>query len=444
MPLFLPTPRAQSYYERVRALPILDFHNHVSIEVLQKDKPFANLCDLWIAPDPYKHRAMRICGVPEQRITGSCAPFETFESWCGIFPRLVGNPLYVWSQMELELLLGHPVSISRATARSIWEEASMPTPSALMRAFGVEQSAPCMGICEDPSRLSGVENTVPSLRADQALSPSEESVERLRQASRQRIETFADYLDALDSRIAAFDAAGCSFVDHALDASFHYLPDDGKNASRFSLAMNGSLPREEAAALQSAILRALMASYARRGLTLQLHLGALRHTSARLRAAAGAAGGFAAIGSVDREGLISLLNDAEQAHSLPKTVLFPLDPAENAAMAVLSGSFPGDGTEGRVSLGPAWWWCDHAFGIENVLDSVANFGVLSEFIGMTTDSRSLLSFVRHDCFRRVLCRWLAERVERGDFPEDEAAIDSLLQKICYGNARKAIRKGASL
>lgn len=212
-----------------------------------------------------------------------------------------------------------------------------------------------------------------------------------------------DPIPHLQQRLDAFEAAGCRFTDHSLDAGFF----EGGNTGR---------------------LIELAAEYAKRGWTLLLHLGALRQTSSRLAEKVGAAGGYAAMGKgLEIERLVALLDEMEQRNALPQTVLFPLNPTDFEALAVLQGSF-----SGKVQLGPAWWWCDHALGIRQALDCIANYGVLSQFIGMTTDSRSILSFARHDYFRRILCQWISEQ----DWGQSEEQLGRLIKKICYENAKR--------
>ncbi len=254
-----------------------------------------------------------------------------------------------------------------------------------------------------------------------------------------RPDTLKVYLAAVKDRLTAFRAAGCRFTDHALDNGFTYIPDDGQNESRFARLLQGALPENEKAALQSCILKRLAGFYARLELTMQLHMGAQRTTSTRLRSLAGKAGGYAAIGnSVSIASLCAFLDDVEQAGGLPHVLLFSLNPADNAALATLCGSYSADGKAALISQGPAWWWCDHYQGMVSMLDTFACHSVLSTFVGMTTDSRSILSFVRHDYFRRVLCRWVADMVSAQRLPEDMDILQDMIIRMCYTNAKTRI------
>ena len=252
------------------------------------------------------------------------------------------------------------------------------------------------------------------------------------------ISTLSNLERAIENRLTAFQKAGCRYADHALDNGFVFYQDDGKNEERFQKAKQGSLSKEEGKRLASYMLLTLGTLYAKYGMTMQLHVGAQRYTSDRLRLLAGAAGGFAGIGnSVDVQSLTAFLNELEKReYGLPKTVLFTLNPSDNALISVLSGSYAKDGVAGLITQGPAWWWCDHSLGIVDTLEYTAVYGMLSNFVGMTTDSRSFLSFVRHDYFRRILCDWLAQKWANGEFLGSENDLFALAYQLSYGNAKK--------
>lgn len=432
-------PLSVRLYDGVKDLPVIDWHNHLPVKDLAEDRRYADLTELWVSSDPYKHRAMRICGVPEKLITGPASPYEKFEAWSKVLPQLAGNPLYHWSRLELQRVFGIDDPLSPATAEKIWhtanEELSGPGFSArgLLKKFKVEYAAPCAGSGDDLSGFSGLEGIVPSLRGDDLFGLTAPLFEQA--------EDFADFRSRLETRLRDFHAAGCRFADHALDAGFIYIPDDGKNDFRFARFKEKKLPETERAALACAVLRLLGGLYAEMGWTLQLHIGALRQTSSRLRAAAGPAGGYAGIGhTCDIRSLAALLDDLEKsAAGLPRVILYTLNPSDHAAFAVLSGAFPGDGERGKVTLGPAWWYCDHIHGMRDCFENIAAYGVLSVFPGMTTDSRSLLSFVRHEYFRRVFCAWLAEKAARDEMPSDFNILKDMAEKVCYRNAKAIIK-----
>ena len=442
----------ETIYGWVRDLPIVDWHNHLDMQMLAEDKPLGSLYEVWVKADPYKHRAMRICGEPERVITGDASEEEKWAAWTRTLPKLVGNPLFAWAEQELAFLRGTGNRRRQGyggRAGGWWREVENVslaewTPSKMLKKFNVEYLSPCVGAGElltgftrftglkelgamppDPDNpvnpVNPVQKTykvVPSLRMNAGDEISIETLEK-------------------------FDAAGCRVVDISAD--------DASQLSTFNSQLS------------------TVAAYAAtNGWTMLLHLGALRETSARLRAAAGPAGGFAGMRApVDPAAVAAFLNDLEATpncfshkeqkgttrlsnpvnpvnpvqNSLPRTILMSLNPEAHASLAVLAGSFNGEGMPGKVQLGPAWWWCDHEEGIRDVLEKNAAYGVLSTFVGMTTDSRSLLSFVRHDYFRRVLCKWVAEKVASGAFPADESLLRPMLENICYRNARAMVSGG---
>jgi glucuronate isomerase len=362
------------FYGWVKELPVIDWHNHLDMQMLAADKPLGSLYEVWVESDPYKHRAMRICGEPERLITGDAPEAEKWTAWLRTLPKLVGNPLFAWARMEMEWLdVGEGWMAKGGTqwwrglanvSLSDW------TPSKMLARFGVEY-------CDPGYRMNA---------GDEADFGAMESVH------------------ARGGRVLDVSVDDASL----LASSFRSLCD----VAAFAVA---------------------------HGWTMLLHLGALRETSARLRAAAGPAGGFAGMRSpVDPAAVAAFLDALEAKSSLPRTILLSLNPEAHAQLAVLAGSFVEDGVPGKVQLGPAWWWCDHEEGIRDVLEKNAAYGVLSTFIGMTTDSRSLLSFVRHDYFRRILCRWTAQKVASGDFPDDESLLRPMLENVCYRNAKAIV------
>ena len=369
----------ETLYSWVKDLPIVDWHNHLDLVALAEDKPLGSLYEVWVKADPYKHRAMRICGEPERVITGDAPEAEKWSAWARTLPKLVGNPLFVWAEQELAFLRGTGNGErgmgdgERGMGDGGWwrevKNISLGewTPSKLLKKFGVEY-------CDPGYRMSA--DDVPDLSAMEDV-----------------------------------HARGGRVLDISVD--------DVSQLSTYNS--------------QLSIVAAFAAAH---GWTMLLHLGALRETSARLRAAVGPEGGFAGMRApVDPAAVATFLNALEKGNALPRTILMSLNPEAHASLAVLAGSFVREGSPGHVQLGPAWWWCDHEDGIRDVLEKNAAYGVLSTFVGMTTDSRSLLSFVRHDYFRRVLCQWVAEKVASGAFPDDESLLRPMLENICYKNAK---------
>ena len=439
---FLSADGAVSLYrEYASDQPIVDYHNHLSPADLKENRRYRDLYELWLQPDPYKHRAMRMAGIPERSITGDASGEEKFFAWCSIFPDLIGNPLYQWSLAELSLF-GIEETPSKETAASILKRGNdflsknTVTPLWFLDRFRVEKICPCHRI-SDPVPESGAgDRVVPSLRADEALLPEKDWIEAFGASS------LSEFLQAVKKKIEAFYRSGCRFADHALDDGFSYLPDDKKNEARFERILKGdALSKEDSARLSSYLLTRYLNDYAEIGMVLQLHIGAKRDTSSRLRRLAGKAGGYAAAGNeCDLASLSALFDAAERRGDLPKTILFPLNPADNAKLATLSGSFARDGVKGLITLGPAWWWNDHRLGMRKALEEIEANSLLSGFVGMTTDSRSFLSLVRHDAFRRVLCDYLAK--ERSDHALfcSRGDLGRLIRKMVYQNASDCFRE----
>ena len=411
------------YFEVAKDLPIIDFHNHIAVADIKTDKKYDNIVDLWLSPDPYKHRLMRICGVDEHFITGEAEPIEKFQKYCEVFPFLAGNPVYDWSRMELWSVFGVNDAINGQNAKMIYDKTNemLHSPefsnNGILSRFNIEYQSPVATLLEDLSNFDG-EKTAPSLRADDLLSPTTNFKTELSSKSGVEIVDDATYIKAVSVILDRFSASGCRFADHSLDAGFFEDDLDGKKTE---------------------MLVSLGNEYAKRGWTLLLHLNAKRRTSPRLLSIAGPAGGFAAAGeSFPISAVADTLGRMEQ-NGLPDTVLFPLNMSDQAPLSILQGSYSENGVPSKVQLGPAWWWCDHKLGIENTLNCIASFGVVSGFIGMTTDSRSILSFVRHDYFRRLLCSWLDQQNVKGEWDMPFDIQNEIIKKICYENVKSKIK-----
>lgn len=412
------------YYEYAQDLPIIDFHNHLVVADIVENRGYDSLYDLWLASDPYKHRLMRIAGIDEYFITGAATPFEKVEKLFSIFPFLAGNPVYDWGRMELSAIFGIDELPSADNAQYLYDKTremlsgrDFSTRELLAR-FNVEYISPVASLLDDISIFNG-SSVAPSLRGDDLLLPSDDLKARLAKRTGISILDDESYIAAVSVLLDDFVARGCRFADHALDDGFFDECNEAKQ---------GMLVR-------------LAGEYKKRGLSLLLHLDAKRKTSERLARLAGPAGGYAAVGgALNISALTDMLGRMELSGSLPDTILFPLNMSDQAPLAVLQGSFSEDGVASKVQLGPAWWWCDHALGIENTLNAIASFGLVSEFIGMTTDSRSVLSFVRHDYFRRILCSWFAQLCKERDLNLPVDLQGEIIRKISYGNAKKKVVK----
>jgi glucuronate isomerase len=442
------------FHEHAEWLPIIDYHGHLDARVLAENRPFANLAQAWIVGDPYKHRAMRMAGVHERLITGASTDREKFDAWAATVGQTLGNPLYAWTALELKRFFAISEPLSPGNADIVWNtaNAALRSPEFLPRQLLSRANVECLctsdGLMDDLgahvelAQSGSSTRVLPSLRGDDILAVGSPGyadwLRRLASATGVVINSLDAFEEAVARRLDAFEGLGCRLADHALDDFVHAAVDRQNLATIFGQCLAGeTLSAQDATRLRSAMLALMGSLYGRRGWVMQLHLGAQRRTSTRLAALAGRAGGYATIGqSCDIASLCRFLDDLERRKSLPRTILYSLNPADNAALATLTGSFAEDGVVGKIQLGPAWWYNDHASGIRRHLESLANHGLLSTFIGMTTDSRSLLSMTRHEYFRRVLCDYLGELMENGELPDDLALVGRCVQDNAYNNARR--------
>ncbi len=461
----LTTPLARDlYHGTARDLPLVDYHCHLSPALLATDHIYQNLSELWLACDPYKHRAMRIAGVAEKYITGASADHVKFTHWAATLPLTLGNPLHAWSALELCRNFDIDTPLSPASADSIWHAANhllRTSPRHTIRGLLERNNVTCLStsdrLLDDLSHhatLARCENwrtrALPSLRADDILAIDSPGYHdwlaclASSTATVPAITAFDEFHAAITARLDAFDALGCRLADHSY-CDFRYIHSAPSGLPALFDRFLGRTPLDagEIVRLQSALTLYLALEYKKRGWILQLHLGAQRHTSARLRRLAGSAGGYATIGNTtDISQLCAFFDDLEShGGGLPRTVLYPLNPADMIPFAAITGSFCSDSepaTPGLLQLGPAWWFNDHLHGIRDHLDALSAHGLLSTFIGMNTDSRSPLSQSRHEYFRRVLCGWLGERAATGQFPSGASELAPLVHAICHGNAARAL------
>lgn len=438
------------YHAYAENLPIIDYHNHLDPKALATDQCYDDLAELWVTHDPYKHRAMRINGVPEDSIMGGGASKTKYEAWACTCPDVIGNPLYHWTALELKRIFNIDDLLTPDTAEGIYQHCNALlqqegySTMGILRKWNAEIVCTSDDLLDDVSlhrtatgRAAGLK-VLPSLRADSILAfgtPHFKAwMDRLGQVA--SICSLEDYLFALHLRLDVFDESGCRLADHALDNGFSFLlPAENEASSIFAgYLQSGNIGTADKVKLRSYVLVKLAQEYAARGWVMQLHIGAERFTTSRLRRLCGPAGGYATIGNVcDIRSLCDFLDSTELNDTMPKTILYTLNPADNAAFATLTGSFTGDGVPGKLQFGPAWWYNDHKEGIENHLRALSSYGMLSRFIGMTTDSRSILSFSRHEYFRRILCGYIGEQVEKGELPNDMELLGGLVKDISYNN-----------
>lgn len=443
------------YHEFARDMPIFDFHSHLPVADLSSNRRFPNLTRIWLEGDHYKWRAMRAAGVEERLITGSANDREKFLAWAATVPKTLGNPLYLWSHLELKRYFGLSGGLLCAeTAQEIYDYCSelLATEPFSARNLLVRMNVRVLCTTDDPSddlshHLMLQEDpsfpvkVVPCFRPDKAFAIDSPGIflpwlERLEAASSVPIRDYSSLLEALRKRQEAFHLAGCRLTDLGLKRSYGepFQEEDPDRVLR--KAKEGVSPEpQEAARYRSALLLDLARMNWEKGWVQQLHLGALRNVNSRALERLGPDSGYDAMGDwpLVRD-LAKFLDALQREGKLSRTVLYVINPRDHEPVAALAGCFQEGQIPGKIQLGPAWWFNDQRQGMESQLSALSNIGLLSSFVGMATDSRSFLSFARHEYFRRVLCNFLGEQVEKGELPSDMELLGSVVRDVCYNNA----------
>jgi glucuronate isomerase len=457
---FLLTTRTarRLYHEFAADPPILDYHCHLPPKDIAEDRQFQNLHEIWLEGDHYKWRAMRANGVAERFCTGDASPFEKFMAWARTVPFTLRNPLYHWTHLELKRYFGSDLLLNERTARSIWDRANEALAQPELSACGILKKFRVTALCttDDPAddlthhqalATSGLSTRVfPTFRPDKALAVHQPAafsawIGRLAQASDVDISSFSRFLEALRRRHEFFHGLGCRLSDHGLEHCYADFCSESVAARIFRKARAGTpaSPRERE---QFAACLMLFFGHldAEKGWTKQLHLGALRNTNTRLFLALGPDVGCDSIGDAPQAAaLAAYLGRLDQEQALPQTILYNLNPADNYVFATMIGNFQDGSIAGKIQWGSGWWFLDQKEGMEWQLNAFSNLGLLSRFIGMLTDSRSFMSYPRHEYFRRVLCNLLGRDVERGEIPGDTKSLGPMIRSICYQNARDYLR-----
>lgn len=443
------------FHETAKALPIIDFHNHLSPKEIAEDVRYDNLSQVWLGGDHYKWRAMRANGIPEKLITGDGAPYEKFEAWADTIENAIGNPLYHWTHLELQRYFGIQTVLKKETAKEIWEvcNARLQEPSFSARGLLKQQKAEVLCTTDDPAddlryhkalKEEGFEIlTLPSFRPEKALGVEKEDfaayLEKLSAVSGVTIEKSADLLSALCKRLACFKETGARVSDHSIEGRFFEQTTEGEVDGILKKRLSGGeVTEEECAKYRGYMLTALGKEYARQGFVMQLHIGALRNNSLRHFRLLGPDTGFDSMNDFPyAQQLSALLNAMDEEDLLPRTILYGLNGRDYDMLSAMAGNFQAneEGIRGKVQAGTAWWFMDQKAGMEKQMKSLMSIGMLSTFIGMLTDSRSFLSFPRHEYFRRILCNLVGRLVEDGEVPDDEDSLERLIRGICHDNAK---------
>ena len=441
------------YHDYAKDLPIIDYHNHLSPRKIAEDYRFDNISQVWLYGDHYKWRAMRTLGVDEKYITGNASDIEKFVKWGGTVPYTVRNPLYHWTHLELKRYFNIDALLDQNNAREIYNTCSEHLQSPDYSTLGLLEKMKVEVVCTTDDPLDTLEyhkkaskndglKLMPAFRPDKvyAVENTTEFLEylgKLEEVVSASIHTYTDLLDALESRINYFHENGCRLADHGLDYLPFYKGETFKASKIFSTLKNGeSLNTDEVAYFKSDVLKFLSKCYHKKGWVQQFHLGALRNNNQRMLQKLGPDTGFDSIGDFSQaSSLGNFLNHLDSTDQLCRTIIYNLNPADNEVMAAMIGNFNDGSVKGKIQFGSAWWFLDQKDGMEKQLNSLSNIGLLSCFVGMLTDSRSFLSFPRHEYFRRVLCNLIGNDVANGELPEDEKWLGKIVSDICYHNAK---------
>jgi len=450
---------AVEIYQSVRELPIIDYHCHLNPEAIAMNKRFRNITELWLSGDHYKWRLMRHNGVPESHITGDAPDHEKFASWCATLETAIGNPLYHWSHMELKKYFNYDGLINAKNAAEIYAHCNAQIEAEdfnvhnLLKRSRVEWLA----TTDDPAdtlkhhtkikydNAAGVPRVLPTFRPGTLLEPGNagfaEYVGKLRLAANMRNEIvdWDTLLEALENRLDFFAQKGCVISDHALDPPV-YDPSasETKATLAFRKALRGeALTQEEIVGYKTRLFVWLGEQYKKRGWVMQLHMGAMRNNNTRMFGLLGADTGYDSMGDASFAHTLSrILDGLESRDALPRTVLYSLNPTADDMLATMIGNFAGHGIRGRMQWGAPWWFNDTKPGMEKHLVTLASLGMLANFIGMLTDSRSFISYPRHDYFRRILANRFGVWVENGEFPRDMELLKKIAGDIAYFNVKR--------
>ena len=442
------------YHNYSKNLPIIDYHNHLSPQFIAEDKIFDNITNVWINGDHYKWRAMRTLGINEQFITGNASDKDKFINWAKTVPYTMRNPLYHWTHLELARYFGITELLNEKSAESIYEQATakINSPEYSTRNLLTKVNAEFVCTTEDPidnleyhqqlAKSNFTTKVSTAFRPDKAILISNDGynayIDTLGETAGIAINSFADLCSALKNRIEYFDKNGCKLCDHGLDQIyFENFTENQINVIFKRKRDNQDITSEEALKFQSAILLFLSETYHEFGWVQQFHLGALRNNNARMHRILGPDTGWDSIGDYPQaQKLSAFLNALDSKDKLTKTIIYNLNPADNEVMATMIGNFNDGSVRGKVQFGSGWWFLDQKDGMTKQLNALSNMGLISCFIGMLTDSRSFLSFPRHEYFRRILCNLLGDEIKRGELPADMEWIGKMVSDISYNNAKE--------
>lgn len=443
------------FHEAAEGLPIIDFHNHLDPGVIYEDGNYHNITEAWLGGDHYKWRAMRAHGVPEALITGDGDDYEKFVAWADTVENCIGNPLYHWTHMELQRYFGIETPLCKATAKEIWNACNAALQTEAFSVRNLLRRMKCKVLCTTDDPLSdlrwheklkedGFEILIlPTFRPEKAVGIEKEGytayIGELSKLTHIHIDTVESLLAALKERLDCFIAHGCRVSDHSLENSFFVPTTEQEVDVLLKRRLSGQvLTEEECGKYHGYLYQQLGKLYADNDIVMQLHIGAIRNNSTRFFKRLGPDTGFDSVNDFEFAAQLSSLLDAiDQEDRLPKVILYYLNAKDANMLAAMAGNYQSneDGIRGKIQLGSAWWFGDHKHGMEYQMQCLADVGLISTFVGMLTDSRSFLSFSRHEYFRRILCNMIGRWVEDGEYPWHEAYLMHLVRAISYENSK---------
>jgi len=447
------------YHDHAAKMPIIDYHCHINPRDIYEDKRYDSITEVWLGGDHYKWRAMRSCGVAEYYITGEATSAEKFQKWAEAIPNLIGNPLYHWTHLELQRYFGIYEPLNGKNAMEIYEKCNQILAQPDMSARGIIAKSNVKLLCttDDPAddlcwhEKMAADPTMPAIvlpafRPDKAMRADKpdfpQYLQKLEAVVGYAINTMEDMRRALTERIDYFETHGCRTADHGLDYAFYVEASEEQLNDIFARAKAGKgITWEEQLAYHTALLISCGKSYKKYDWVNQLHFGCIRDNSRKMHGKLGVDTGFDAINDQSNAmGLSRLLSAYEMSDALTKTIVYSLNPSDNGVVGTLIGCFQSDSSiPGRLQQGSAWWFNDHKPGMEAQMISLMSLGAFGTFNGMLTDSRSFLSYTRHEYFRRILCNLVGRMVEDGEYPADMAYLGQMIENISYNNTRKYFR-----
>lgn len=443
------------YHEYAEVMPIIDYHCHLSPQEIYEDIKFDNITQVWLGADHYKWRQMRSNGVEERYITGDASDREKFQKWAETLEMAIGNPLYHWSHLELKRYFGYEGYLNGETAEEVWNLCNEKLAQASMTARNLIRQSNVTHLCTTDDPVDSLEwhkklaeddsfnvKVLPAWRPDKAMYLEKadyiQYLSKLSEVSGVKIDSFAALVEALRIRIDFFASMGCNVSDHGLAYVMHAPASDEEVEQIFAKRLAGEMPdAADEAKFKTAFLVSMGREYHKRNWVMQLHYGVKRDNSKRVFGKLGPDAGIDCISNYTPSAqLADFLNVLDETDELPKTVVYSLNPIDNAAIGTIIGCFQNSSAVGKIQQGSAWWFNDHKPGMQEQMTSLASLGLLGNFIGMLTDSRSFLSYTRHEYFRRIMCELIGGWVENGEYPADYKVLEKIVKGISYNNCKR--------